>query len=219
MSHVDGRIFPIPEIGEVANQHDVLFIVDGAQATGQIPLDLDQMSFDLYFFPGHKWCQGPLGTGALIMKESFVRKNSAFTQAGHGWNGTPAGRFEIGTHNIGLIAGLAKACQLQTEERLREQEREEIKEIVRTELRSSQKVVIKEWEGPHAPGILTVQCRNEEDHTPLMDTLQNQFGIVLKEFLDYPEGETPAIRMSWAGSKDKQNLLFSLKKLEAFFNT
>ena len=217
VSHVDGRIFPIPEIGEIANHHNVLFLVDGAQAIGHIPIHLDSMAFDLFFFPGHKWCQGPIGSGSLIMKESFVRKNPAFTQAGLGWNGTPAGRFEIGTQNIGLIAGLAKACQLTHEERLRKTEREELKDIVKEQLGKIQKVSIKEWAGPHAPGMLSFQCRDQKDHASLIHTVSNQFGIVVKQFIDYPEGETPAIRMSWAGSMDKQNLAFSLKKLEEFF--
>ena len=219
VSHVDGRIFPISEIGEMANQHNILFIVDGAQAVGHIPVNLDHMGFDLYFFPGHKWCQGPLGTGTLVMKEGFISKNSAFSQAGLGWNGTLAGRFEIGTHNIGLIAGLAKACQIKNEEGLRNKELEEMREIVKRQLGQIQKVFMKEWEGPHTPAMLTFQCRDQEDHEFLMNKFQNQCGIVVKQFTDYPEGEIPAIRISWAGLEDKPNLVFALKQLEEFFNT
>ena len=219
VSHVDGRIFPIPEIGEMANQHNILFLVDGAQATGHIPINLDSMAVDLYFFPGHKWCQGPLGTGALIMKESFVSKNPAFAHAGVAWDGTQAGRFEIGTHNIGLIAGLAKSCQLKNEQGLRYKELEQIREIVKKQLGLIQKVSIKEWAGPHAPGMLTLQCRDHKDHKPLIHTLQNQFGIVVKQLLDYPDGETPAIRISWSGLPDRLNVSYALKQLEEFFKT
>ena len=152
VSHVDGRILPVSEIGRMAQDRGTLFLVDGAQAVGHIPAHLDQLDFDLYFFPGHKWCQGPLGTGALIMHERFITKNPAFAQAGLGWNGTQAGRFEIGTHNIGLIAGLAKACSLLREEGLRNTEQEEIREAARTELERINSIRIQQWGWRTFPG-------------------------------------------------------------------
>ena len=176
VSHVDGRILPVFEIGEMTKNRKVLFIVDGAQAAGHVPLNLDSLDFDLYFFPGHKWCQGPLGTGVLIFQDSYVAKNSSFAHAGVGWNGTQAGRFEIGTQNIGAIAGLAKACQLKKEEGLKGEEKETIRQTVKTQINQLGKLLINEWEGPHAPGILTFQCLERQDHDTLMRSLQNQGG-------------------------------------------
>jgi selenocysteine lyase/cysteine desulfurase len=214
VSHIDGRIFPITEIGRMAHEHDILFIVDGAQAVGHIPVKLDQLDFDLYFFPGHKWCRGPLGTGALIMQESFVAKNAAFAQAGLGWNNTRAGRFEIGTHNMGLIAGLAKACTLLSKEGLRNTEQEKIRETAREQLERIDQIRIQRWAGQHAPGILTFQCRDPKNHKTIMDLFQNGEDIVVKQFLDYPEDETPAIRLSWSGAKEKEDVLLALKVIK-----
>ena len=216
VSHVDGRIFPIAEIGEVSHKHKVLFIVDGTQAAGHIPVNLDSLDFDLYFFPGHKWCRGPLGGGALIMQETFVTKNPGFAQAGLGWNGTRAGRFEIGTHNIGLIAGMAKACQLLKKEGLKTKEQEVIRETARKQLEEINQIRTPNWAGRQAPGIFTFQCRDPKLHERLMDLLLNQRDIVVKQFLDYPEGETPAIRLSWSGVEDKANVCLTVGEVRNF---
>jgi selenocysteine lyase/cysteine desulfurase len=214
VSHVDGRIFPVSEIGRMAQERGTLFIVDGAQAVGHIPVNLDQLAFDLYFFPGHKWCRGPLGTGALIVHESFITKNPAFDQAGLGWNGTRAGRYEIGTHNIGLIAGLAKACKFLGEEGLRIKEQEEIRETVRKPFERIDQIRIQQWNGEHSPGILTLQCRDLKAHQTTMDLLQNPGGIVVKQFLDYPEGEIPSIRLSWSGTEDRANVSLAVNAIK-----
>ena len=214
ISHVDGRILPIVEIGRMLQQRNILFIVDGAQAVGHIPVNLDQSDFDLYFFPGHKWCRGPLGTGAMIMHDSFIAKNPALTQAGLGWNKTRAGRFEIGTHNIGLIAGLAKACKLLREEGLRKTDQEEIRDLLNREIVKIDQIRIQQWTGHHAPGILTFHCRNPKTHELIMDLLHNQLNIVVKQFTDYPKEETPAIRLSWSGADDRANVSFAVKEIE-----
>ena len=71
VSHVDGRIFPVQEVASLARARHCLVVIDGAQAVGHIPVDLNALDFDAYFFAGHKWCEGPLGTGALVARESF----------------------------------------------------------------------------------------------------------------------------------------------------
>lgn len=210
VSHVDGRIFPISEIAEIANALNCMLLVDGAQAVGHIPVDLQEYTCDLYFFTGHKWCQGPLGTGALVMNQRFLERNPEFATEPLHQGKAPAGRFEIGTHNIGLIAGLAKACELKWLEGLREHERQEIKLTIKRQLEKLQRVTIKEWEGPHAPGMLSFHY---EDHQGLFDFLQNKWNISVKQFLDYPAGETPLIRMSWIGKENQGDIHFALEKI------
>jgi cysteine desulfurase family protein len=64
-SNVLGTIQPIAEVGRIAREHDVLFLVDAAQTAGVVPLDIQSMFIDLLAFPGHKSLLGPTGTGAL----------------------------------------------------------------------------------------------------------------------------------------------------------
>ncbi|NKB81448.1 MAG: aminotransferase class V-fold PLP-dependent enzyme [Nitrospirales bacterium] len=214
VSHVDGRIFPILEIGELAHAHDVLFIVDGAQAVGHIPVDLRQWTGDIYFFTGHKWCQGPLGTGALVMHEHFLQLHPTFGMEWLEQAKPRAAAFEIGTHNIGLIAGLAKACEIKYAEGLPSPHLVKLREQAMSQLTQHPALSIQEWEGPHAPGILTFQCRQPNTHQALISEA-SRWMIVFKIFTDYPEGETPLIRLSWAGKTSESDLAFALKKIQA----
>ncbi|MGF1580508.1 MAG: aminotransferase class V-fold PLP-dependent enzyme [Gemmataceae bacterium] len=66
-SNVLGTIQPVPEIGAIAREHDVLFLVDAAQTVGVIPIDIQAAKIDLLAFPGHKSLMGPTGTGALYV--------------------------------------------------------------------------------------------------------------------------------------------------------
>lgn len=71
VSHVlwsTGAIAPIAELAELARERGLLIVVDGAQAVGQIPVDLHALDVDAYAMPGQKWLCGPEGTGALFVR-------------------------------------------------------------------------------------------------------------------------------------------------------
>src|SRR5271155_4878014 len=53
-SNVLGTVQPIREIGEIARQQEILFLVDAAQTAGVIPIDIQAMCIDLLALPGHK---------------------------------------------------------------------------------------------------------------------------------------------------------------------
>jgi selenocysteine lyase/cysteine desulfurase len=62
-SNVTGTIQPVREIGRIAREHDIPFLVDAAQSAGHIPVDVQADHIDLLAAPGHKALLGPLGTG------------------------------------------------------------------------------------------------------------------------------------------------------------
>jgi len=68
-SNVIGTILPIAEIGQIARENDLLFLVDAAQTAGAIPIDLQADLIDLLAFSGHKSLYGPTGTGGLALSE------------------------------------------------------------------------------------------------------------------------------------------------------
>ncbi len=51
-SNVLGTVQPIAEIGQIAREHDLLFLVDAAQTAGVLPIDVQAMNIDLLGFPG-----------------------------------------------------------------------------------------------------------------------------------------------------------------------
>ena len=66
-SNVTGTIMPVREIGAIAEEHNLLFMVDSAQTAGVLPLDVAECHIDLLAFTGHKGLLGPQGTGGLYV--------------------------------------------------------------------------------------------------------------------------------------------------------
>ncbi|MFO0663990.1 MAG: aminotransferase class V-fold PLP-dependent enzyme [Polyangiaceae bacterium] len=68
VSHVlwtNGDVLPLADIAAAARKSGVPVLVDGAQSTGAIPVDLHATGVDFYTVSGQKWFCGPSGTGAL----------------------------------------------------------------------------------------------------------------------------------------------------------
>ncbi|MGB9674040.1 MAG: aminotransferase class V-fold PLP-dependent enzyme, partial [Anaerolineales bacterium] len=110
-SNVLGTILPLAEIGAIARQHGITFLVDAAQTAGTIPIDMQSMGIDLLAFPGHKGLFGPHGTGGLVVGKAM--ELATWVEGGSGVESAletmptelPA-RLEAGTQNAVGIAGL-----------------------------------------------------------------------------------------------------------------
>ena len=102
-----GVINPMAEIGKIAKEHGVLFAVDGVQAVGKIPVDVQKDNIDLLALSGHK-IYGPKGVGALYVRRRNPRVQlSAIIDGGGHERG-----MRSGTLNVPGIAGLGKACEI-----------------------------------------------------------------------------------------------------------
>ena len=118
-SNVVGTIQPVAEVGEIAREHKILFLVDAAQTIGTVPIDINAMHIDLLAFPGHKSLLGPTGTGALYVN-STVQLDAfhAFREGGTGGDSSSPTMprlfpyfLEGGTPNTVGIAGLGAALE------------------------------------------------------------------------------------------------------------
>jgi cysteine desulfurase len=102
-----GVVNPIAEIGKIAKEHGVLFHVDGVQAVGKIPVDVQKDNIDLLAISAHK-IYGPKGVGALYVRRRNPRVQlSAIIDGGGHERG-----MRSGTLNVPGIVGLGKACEL-----------------------------------------------------------------------------------------------------------
>lgn len=69
MSNICSTIEPITEIGKYCREHGVLFVVDGAQSAGHLPISVADMGITALCLPGHKGLLGPQGCGLLLFGE------------------------------------------------------------------------------------------------------------------------------------------------------
>ncbi|ERI04863.1 aminotransferase class V-fold PLP-dependent enzyme [Aneurinibacillus aneurinilyticus] len=111
-SNLLGTIAPVKEIGLIAREAGITYLVDASQTAGILPLDVEEMKIDMLAFPGHKGLYGPQGTGGL-----YVRSSVELTPLLHGGTGshseeidqpmTRPDRYESGTLNTPGIVGLS----------------------------------------------------------------------------------------------------------------
>ena len=98
-----GTIKPIREIGEIAQEHKILFHTDAVQAFGQIPIDVDACHIDMLSASGHK-LNGPKGIGFL-----YIRKGVKIRSFVHG--GAQERKRRAGTENVPGIVGMGAAVE------------------------------------------------------------------------------------------------------------
>jgi cysteine desulfurase/selenocysteine lyase len=117
VSNVLGVINPIKEIAAIAHKYGAKIVVDGAQSTPHMKVDVQDLDCDFYALSGHKMC-GPTGVGALYGKKSLLDQMEPIEFGGEmidyvelqssTWKELPF-KFEGGTPIIAGAIGLGAA--------------------------------------------------------------------------------------------------------------
>lgn len=115
-SNVTGAIQPVAAVGQVTKRMGVRYLIDGAQALGAMPVNVNALGCQLYAFPGHKSLLGPQGTGGLYIKPGTplipIREGGTGTESVNPLQpAEPPERYEAGTVNLPGIAGLGAGCE------------------------------------------------------------------------------------------------------------
>ena len=117
VSNVLGRQYPVREVAKLAHDKGAVMVVDGAQSTPHMPVNVQELGADFFAFSGHK-VFGPMGIGVLYgrrdlldamppflsggeMIESVTRESAVYAELPH--------KFEAGTVNAAGAAGLKAA--------------------------------------------------------------------------------------------------------------
>lgn len=138
-SNVLGTVQPVAEVGRIARQRDLLFLVDAAQSAGVVSIQVRELNIDLLALPGHKSLLGPTGTGALYVgPRAQVR---AWREGGTGGDSSSPTQpvefpyfLEGGTPNVHGVIGLMEGIrfvQQQGIDALRTHELDLVEHVVR----------------------------------------------------------------------------------------
>ena len=118
-----GTINPIGQIIELAHNHGVPVVVDGAQSAPHMPIDVRELGCDFFVFSGHKLF-GPTGIGVLYGKAELLESMPPYQGGGDMIKSVPFEKtlynslpykFEAGTPNIAGVIGLGAALDYATE--------------------------------------------------------------------------------------------------------
>ncbi len=104
-------VLPARRLTELAHQHGCLALVDGAQALGQTPVDLQDIGCDAYFASPHKWLLAPPGNGMFYIRRD-QREKFWTTLCSFAWDDQTDGMYrfmQYGTGNRSLLTGLDAA--------------------------------------------------------------------------------------------------------------
>jgi len=182
-SNVIGSISPISEVGDLAREYGVLFLVDAAQTAGCYPLDMKRDKIDLLAFTGHKALLGPPGTGGLILGERVeVKKLIPLKRGGTGsWSEFEEqpdflpDKYESGTLNAVGLVGLNEGVKFILQEGL--------EKIRKYELQLTQRLIdgLKEIPGIIIYGEDQIKNRIAVVSFNIRNRLPSEIGLKLDE--------------------------------------
>lgn len=186
-SNVTGTIMPIEEVGKIAREENILFLVDAAQTAGAYDIDVERLNIDLLALPGHKGLYGPQGTGFLYIGEGVEVRH--FKEGGTGSKSEELtqpnimpDRYESGTPNTPGIAGLARGIEFLLEiglDKIRKHE-EELTQYFIDSLKSIPEVTIYgPQDAKRQASVVSINI-GEEDSSEIGYILDKVFNIAVR---------------------------------------
>ena len=234
-SNLTGVILPVAELGKLAKERGITFLVDASQSAGVLPIHVEEMHIDMLAFPGHKGLYGPQGTGGL-----YVHNDIDLVPLIHGGTGsqseaieqptTRPDRYESGTVNTVGLAGLHAGVSFVMEkgvENIRQHEWDLVKQTI-TQLQEIPGVQV------YGPGIETERVGvvafnvGEVDASEVSFILDQQYGIATRSgYHCTPLGhqtagteQRGAVRASFGifnSDKDVEALIDAVKEISSAF--
>ncbi len=99
-----GNIYPMKEVGQIAQKYDIPFLCDASQAVGKIPIKFEEWGITYLAISAHK-LYGPKGSGVLVIRKGHHLQPILF-------GGGHQKGVRSGTLNVPGIVGLGEACRL-----------------------------------------------------------------------------------------------------------
>ena len=189
VGNVTGAVQPVREVGRVAREAGVPFLLDGAQSAGHVPIDVRADNIDLLAAPGHKGMLGPTGTGFLYLRPGMEKLVQTVREGGTGTASEHPvqpqflpDKYEPGSHNAVGIIGLSAAAKWvlgRTVESLAAHDLD----LVRTFIDGVQGIDALTYYGPQGVrnrvGVFSVRVEGFEPQE-LSAVLESRFGILTR---------------------------------------
>ncbi len=206
-----GLVNPAADIGRVAREFGITYLLDACQSVGQMPIDVAEIGCDLLTAPGRKYLRGPRGTGFLYCARSMLeRLEPPFLDLHAATWTTPdsyevradARRFETWeTYYAGKIGlGVAASAAVDLGLDAIEQRVTDLAESLRQRLRTRPGVLVHD-QGQRRCGIVTFTVDGHNPHR-IADQLHAQRINVSVSIADYarwdlePRGLDAVVRAS-----------------------
>ena len=183
VSHVitsTGLRMPVREIVALTKERNILTVIDGAQAVGNIEVDVKAIGCDAYAAPGHKWLMAPKGTGFL-----YIRKEAAPQVQPVEWSDGKT--YVVGSAGIGslpLVVGLGAAIEAAAKRGIAVSEAQNL--VLRNRayegLKRIAKVrVVSAPPGPLATALVAFKLPARLDSSTFRGTMRQKYNLVLKQ--------------------------------------
>ncbi|KTC78245.1 aminotransferase class V-fold PLP-dependent enzyme [Legionella brunensis] len=202
-----GLINPARDIGKIAKQFNIPYLLDATQSIGQMPIDVRELSCDFLCATGRKYLRGPRGTGFLYISQEMIKDcdppfvdlhAATWTKDNEYILRDDALRFETWEQNIAAKIGLSKAIQYALKisiptiweriQQLAAQLRQQLLEMGCVELHDL---------GLHKCGIITFSSKNKlpEEIQHYLATKMINVSVSLQEYarLDMAKRNLPAL--------------------------
>ncbi|MEO1448399.1 MAG: aminotransferase class V-fold PLP-dependent enzyme, partial [Bacteroidota bacterium] len=115
-----GLVNPAEEVGQIARQAGIPYLLDACQSIGQYPLDVEKLGCDMMTGTGRKYLRAPRGTGFAYVRKDFLDQleplgpdllSADWLESGSEYQLKPdASRFEYFEHSRALKLGFGEAC-------------------------------------------------------------------------------------------------------------
>lgn len=116
-----GLVQPVEEIGKLCRERNILYLVDGCQSAGQIPVDMKKIGCDFFSGTFRKFLRGPRGAGFLYISDNILSQEiwpMYVDMRGANWTDPneftlrkDGGRFEDWEFPYGLVLGSREAAR------------------------------------------------------------------------------------------------------------
>jgi selenocysteine lyase/cysteine desulfurase len=185
--NLSGAIQPVADLADIAHAHGALLLVDGAQAGGHLPVDLERLGVDGWACSGHKGLLGPQGIGLLYLADTCEPAELVAGGTGSGQSEEPLqprtrpDRYEAGTPNTPGIVGLGAAVRwlAENQENQRHTEERLVRRLHRGLLEvGGFRVLGPELDEPRVPIVAAVHERVDVDRIAF--ALDRRYGIATR---------------------------------------